>query len=191
MVIMKIKVSRSYNEKKTTTNSKVVDKKVLLPIIIGAVLIVSITINGVPTAAALDQIHASREVSASVDRLWNIVANVGDDPKYWSQIHTMKIINKTGNIIDAETTVGPQNARSHYIITLHPKQSVVANITDGPVTGSRVITLSPLSGNKTKIDASWSIDMPGIPFFGRGFAKDNFMKTTEDALNKITQAAGQ
>src|SRR5690349_14393663 len=103
----------------TTTNSKVVDKKVLLPIIIGAVLIVSITINGVPTAAALDQIHASREVSASVDRLWNIVANVGDDPKYWSQIHTMKIINKTGNIIDAETTVGPQNARSHYIITLH------------------------------------------------------------------------
>jgi hypothetical protein len=31
--------------------------------------------------------------------------------------------------------------------------------------------------------------MPGIPFFGKGFAKDNFMKTTEHALNRISQAA--
>jgi hypothetical protein len=38
-------------------------------IMIGVALIVSITINGVPTAAALDQIHSSRQVSASVDRL--------------------------------------------------------------------------------------------------------------------------
>jgi hypothetical protein len=40
-------------------------------IIIGVALMVSITISGVPAAAALEQIHSSREVSASVDRLWN------------------------------------------------------------------------------------------------------------------------
>jgi hypothetical protein len=57
------------------------------------------------------------------------------------------------------------------------------------VIGSRVITLSPLSENKTKIDALWSIDMPRIPFFGRAFAKDNFMRTTEEALNRIARDA--
>jgi len=31
--------------------------------------------------------------------------------------------------------------------------------------------------------------MPGIPFFARGFAKDNFIKSTEQALNAIAQAA--
>ena len=66
-----------------------------------AAFVFSMTFNGgVSSAAALDQIHASREASASVDQLWNIVANAADDPKYWSQIHTMNIIKRTGNTID-------------------------------------------------------------------------------------------
>ena len=74
---------------------------------------------------------------------------------------------------------------------LHPKQSMVTNITEGPVIGSRVITLSPLSENKTKIDVLWSVHMSGVPFFARGFAKDGFTKATEGALNRLIQAAGQ
>jgi hypothetical protein len=31
------------------------------------------------------------------------------------------------------------------------------------------------------------MDMSGIPALVRGFAKDNFMKTTEEALNRIAQ----
>jgi outer membrane murein-binding lipoprotein Lpp len=173
------------------TNSKVESKKMLLlAVVIGMALIVSTTINGVPTAAALDQIHSSRTVSASVDRLWNTIANLGSDTA-WNQVDTMKIIKKTGNTIEADTTVGPQNANSHEVITLHPKQSVVTNVTQGPITGSRVVTLSPLSANKTNIDVLWNIDMSGVPFFAKGFAKDGFTKATEGALNRLTQAAGQ
>jgi hypothetical protein len=161
-------------------------------IMIGVALIVSITINGVPTAAALDQIHSSLVVSASVDRLWNSITNLGNDTA-WNQVDSMKIIKKTGNMIEADTKVGPQalNLKSHEITMLHPKQSVVTNITQRPITGSRVVTLSPVSENKTKIDVSWSIDMPGVPFFAKGIAKDGFMKATEQALNRLTQAAGQ
>jgi hypothetical protein len=174
-----------------TTCLKVESKKMLLlAVTIGVALIVSTTINGVPTAAALDQIHSSREVSASVDKVWNTIANLGSDTA-WNQVDTMKIIKKTGNTIEADTTVGPQNAKSHEIIILHPKQSVVTNVTQGPITGSRVVTLSPLSTNKTNIDVLWNIDMSGVPFFAKGFAKDGFAKATEQALNKLTQAAGQ
>jgi hypothetical protein len=64
------------------------------------------------------------------------------------------------------------------IITLHPKQSAITKFTEGPVICTRILTLTPLSENKTKIDALWNIDMPGIPLFGRTFAKDNFMNST-------------
>jgi hypothetical protein len=176
-------------------NSKVASKMMLLPsvIIIGVALVVvsSISINGVPTASALEQIHASREVSASVDWVWNIISNLGNDTT-WNQANTMKIIKKTGKEIQADTTVGPFNAKSHEITILHPtKQKMVTNITEGPITGSRVVTLSPLSENKTKIDASWSVDMSDVPFFGRSFAKDGFTKATGAALNKIAQAVGK
>ena len=171
-----------------TTNSKVESKKMLLlAVVIGMALIVSITINGVPSASALDQIHSSRIVSASVDKVWNTIANLGSDTA-WNQVDTIKIIKKTGKTIEADTTVGPQNAKSHEVITLHPKQSVVTNVTQGPITGSRVVTLSPLSANKTNIDVLWNIDMSGVPFFAKGFAKDGFTKATEGALNRLTQA---
>jgi len=89
----------------------------------------------------------------------------------------------TDNTIEADTTVGPQNASATH--------SVITNVTQGPITGSRVVTLSPLPGNKTNIDVLWNIDMSGIPFFAKGFAKDGFTKVTEQALNRLTQVAGQ
>jgi hypothetical protein len=158
--------------------------------IIGATLIVSMTLNGVPPVAALDQIHSSREVSASVGKVWSAITNLSDDTT-WNQVDSMKVIKKTDNTIEADTTVGPQSASAHEIITLHPKQSVVTNVTQGPITGSRIVTLTPLPGNKTKIDVQWNIDMSGIPFFAKGFAKDGFTKATEQALNRLIQVAGQ
>jgi hypothetical protein len=84
-------------------------KMLLLAVIVGVALIVNITINGVHAAAVLEQIHSSREVSASVDRLWKAIANLGNDTA-WNQVDTMKIIKKTGNMIEADTTVGPQES---------------------------------------------------------------------------------
>jgi hypothetical protein len=171
--------------------SKIASKKIaLLAAAAITAFVISMTFNGgVSSASAADQIHASREASTSVDRLWDIISNSADDPKYWSQIHTMNIVKKTDKTIEADTTVGPFNAKGKVIITLHPRQSAITKFTEGPVIGTRTLTLTPLSENKTKIDALWNIDMPGIPFIGRTFAKDNFMKTTEDALNRISQAA--
>jgi hypothetical protein len=73
---------------------------------------------------------------------------------------------------------------------LNPEQTLIqTNITKGPVTGSRVLILNPsLEDNKTKINVLWKVDMSGIPPIARGFAKDNFIKTTEEALSKIAQA---
>jgi len=67
---------------------------------------------------------------------------------------------------------------------------VITNITQGPITGSRIVALSSLAGNRTNIDVLWNIDMSGIPFFAKGFAKDGFTKATEQALNRLTQAVG-
>jgi hypothetical protein len=75
---------------------------------------------------------------------------------------------------------------------LNPEQRVIqTNITEGPVTGSRALSLSPSPENNTttKIDTLWNIDMSGIPVIARGFAKDGITKTTEEALGKIAQAA--
>ena len=148
------------------------------------------------TASSLEEIRASREISAPIDQVWNVVSNVDNETKYWSTFKAIKNINKTAINMTANTTerevtlvVGPQGETiTHQFVTVNSEQFVVqTNITEGPVTGTRLLTLSPSSSNTnaTKIDVLWNVDLSGIPIFGRGFAKDGIMRTTEEALSNI------
>jgi uncharacterized protein YndB with AHSA1/START domain len=149
----------------------------------------------IPTALAtsLEEIKVSYEVPAPIDKVWNIVSDVDSEAKYWSIIKNIKNINKTDTITEREVTVqaGPGgDARTHQIVTVDPDQfTVKMNITEGPITGSRLITLTPENNSTTRVDAVWGIDLSGIPFLGKGFAKDSFQKTTENALTNIAAAA--
>ncbi|HZB17633.1 MAG TPA: SRPBCC family protein [Nitrososphaeraceae archaeon] len=180
---------------RTINIKKIVSSKALTTMLvtIGIASVVMTTVWQIPqaTATSLEEIKVSREISAPVDQIWNIVSDVDNETKYWTTYKTIKNINKIDNIIEREVTVtaGPQNAKTHQFVTVNPEQMVIqTNITEGPVTGSRVLTLSPSSDiNATKIDVLWNIDMSGIPVIVKGLAKDNFMKTTEEALNRIAQ----
>jgi carbon monoxide dehydrogenase subunit G len=175
---------------------KIVSRKALPAISVTiaiASVVMTITAWQIPQAIAtsLEEIKVSREISAPVYQIWNIISDVDNETKYWPTYKNIKNINKTDNIIEREVTVtaGPLDAKTHQFVTVNPEQMVIqTNITEGPMTGSRILTLSPSSDiNATKIDVLWNIDMSGIPALARGFAKDNFMKTTEEALDRIAQ----
>lgn len=177
---------------RTTNVKKHVSRKALTTMSVVMLIssVVMTTVWQIPQAIATspEEIKVSREISTPVDQVWNIVSDVDNETKYWPTFKTIKNINKTDNIIEREVTLiaGPQNAISHQFVTVNPEQLVIqTNLTEGPVTGSRVLTLSPMSDNKTKVDVSWNVDLSGIPILGRGFAKDGIMKTTEEALGKI------
>jgi uncharacterized protein YndB with AHSA1/START domain len=147
------------------------------------------------TASSLEEIKASREISAPIDQVWNVVSDVDNETKYWSTFKAIKNINKTAMNMTANTTerevtlaAGPLGETiTHQFVTVNSEQFVVqTNITEGPVTGTRLLTLNPSSNsNATKIDVLWNVDLSGIPIFGRGFAKDGIMRTTEEALSNI------
>ena len=151
----------------------------------------------IPQAAAssLEEIKASREVSSPIDQVWNVASDIDNETKYWSTSKAIKNINTTSVNMTANTTerevtieTGPLGETvTHQFVTVNPKQFVVqTNITEGPVTGTRTLTLSPSSNtNATRIDALWNVDLSGIPFFGRGFAKEGILSTTEEALANI------
>jgi ribosome-associated toxin RatA of RatAB toxin-antitoxin module len=183
-------MSRTINVKKYTIRKTVT----ILFAVITIVSTVITTIWQIPqaTATSLEEIKVSREISVPVDQVWNIVSDVDNETQYWPTTKSIKNINKTdNNIIEREVTIraGPQDAKTHQFVTLNPEQMLIqTNITEGPVTGSRVLMLnSSLEDNKTKVDVLWKVDMSGIPVIARGFARDNFMKTTEEALSKIAQ----
>jgi uncharacterized protein YndB with AHSA1/START domain len=186
--------------KRTKNVKKHTSRKTSTAITVAAAIIASVVMTSIwqipqATASSLEEIKASREISSSIDQVWNVVSNIDNETKYWSTFKARKKINKTAINMTANTTerevtivTGPLGETiTHQFVTVNPEQFVVeTNITEGPVTGTRTLALSPSSNaNTTKIDVLWNVDMSGIPFFGRGFAKDGIMRTTEEALSNI------
>jgi Cu/Ag efflux protein CusF len=190
--------------KRTTNVKKYTSSKTPLAVItVVALAIASVAMTSVwqipqATASSLEEIKASREISSPKDQVWNVVSDIDNETKYWSTFKTIKninmtAINMTSNTTEREVTLqtGPLGETiTHQFVTVNPEQFVVeTNITEGPVIGTRVLTLSPSSNiNATMIDVFWNVDLSGIPIFGRGFAKDGITRTTEEALGNIAAA---
>ena len=187
--------------KRTTKVKKNPKTKTQAVIVVWAIGIASAVMTSVwqippATASSLEEIRVSREIYAPANQVWNVVSDIDHETKYWSTFRAIKNINMTAINMTANTTerqvtlaTGPFGETiTHQFVTVNPEKYVVeTNITQGPVTGTRTLTLSPSSSNSnaTKIDVFWNVDMSGIPIFGRGFAKDGIMRTTEEALNNI------
>ena len=187
--------------KRTTNVKKDPKTKTQVVIAVWAIGIASAVMTSVwqippATASSLEEIKVSREIYAPANQVWNVVSDIDNETKYWSTFRAIKNINMTAINMTANTTerqvtlaTGPFGETiTHQFVTVNPEKFVVeTNITQGPVTGTRTLTLSPSSSNSnaTKIDVFWNVDMSGIPIFGRGFAKDGIMRTTEEALNYI------
>jgi uncharacterized protein YndB with AHSA1/START domain len=186
--------------KRLTNIKKYTSRKIPTTITVVTIAIASVVMTSawqIPqaTASSLEEIKASREISSPIDQVWNVVSDVDNETKYWSTFKAIKninmtAINKTANTTEREVTLvtGPLGETiTHQFVTVNPEQFVVeTNITEGPVTGTRTLALSPSSNaNATRIDVFWNVDMSGIPVFGRGFAKDGIMRTTVEALSNI------
>jgi ribosome-associated toxin RatA of RatAB toxin-antitoxin module len=133
-------------------------------------------------------INASREVSASSDRVWDIVADVDNEPQYWHGTKTVKNISKAGNKIEREVTIAFKDSKCRQTVVLNPKKSIEIMITEGPIKGTKTVMLSPSGNLKTRIDVVWNIKLAGFLGMFTGMVKKHIAEGTEEALARIAKA---
>jgi carbon monoxide dehydrogenase subunit G len=134
------------------------------------------------------EINASREVPVPLDRIWDVVSDVESEPRYWRDLHAVYNVRRNGNVIEREVTVGFQNSKGRQIVELHPKKSIEVTLTEGPIIGTRIMTLIPSSGETTKVDVSWDVKLSGIPILFKGLVRERISAGTEEALDRIARA---
>lgn len=132
-------------------------------------------------------INASREISAPLDRVWDVVSDVDNEPKYWHGTKTVKNISRNGNTIEREVTIAFRDSKCRQTVVLNPKRSVEVAITEGPFKGTKVVTLSP-SDTGTKVDVAWDIKLAGFLSMFTGMVKKHIAEGTEEALERIAKA---
>jgi hypothetical protein len=138
------------------------------------------------------EINASREISAPLDRVWNIISDVNSEPRYWRGLNAVYNIRKNGNVIEREFTAASlTDFKGRQTVVLYPKKSIEVKLTDGPMIGTRIITLIPSSSDNektTKVNVSWDIKLSNIPLLFRGIVRERIVEATEEALDRIARA---
>jgi carbon monoxide dehydrogenase subunit G len=132
-------------------------------------------------------INASREVPAPIDQVWDIIADVDNEPLYWHGTKSVKNISRSGNIIEREVIISFKNSKCRQTVVLSPKKSIEVKITDGPMKGTKTITLVS-SGDNTRINVAWDIRLAGFLGMFTGMVKKHIAEGSDEALDRIAKA---
>ncbi len=126
------------------------------------------------------KINKNREVSAPVDLVWDVISNMDNEQKYWTNLKDIKVLNRKGNTIEREVTITRGkfgDVKSLQTVIIDPKEkSITVNMTKGPTVGARKITLDSPGEDKTKIEAEWEFEIKGVPVFAKAFVERGISK---------------
>lgn len=132
-------------------------------------------------------ISVSREISAPLDKVWAVVSDVDNEAQYWHGTKSVRNISKDGNVIKREVVIAFKDSKTMQTVTLDPLSSIETKITEGPITGIRLLKLSS-SGSWTKVDVTWDFKLSGFMGMFTGMVKKHIKDGTEQALERIAKA---
>ncbi len=133
-------------------------------------------------------IDTSIDINASVDRVWNIISDLDNEPKFWRGTKETRIISRDGNVVTREITIAFRDSKCMQKITIHPKEKIYAEFTKGIIKGSKTLTLKP-KDDSSLLEANWDVKMSGLAGMFTGMIKKHIRSGTEQALESIKQKA--
>ena len=132
------------------------------------------------------RIEVQVEINAPVDKVWNIVSDIDNEPKFWKGTKEIKNISKEGNVVNREITIAFRDQKCLQEVKLEPKQKIEAKFTKGIIDGEKTILLIPEDG-KTTLSTVWDIKLTGMMGMFTGMIKKHIKSGTEQAMQSIKE----
>ena len=132
------------------------------------------------------EIEVSVEISASINKIWDIVSDIDNEPKFWRGTKEIRNISKNGNMINREVTIAFRDQKCMQEVKLHPKEKIEIVFTKGIIDGTKIITLSA-KDEKTLLQVKWDIKLTGMMGMFTGMIKKHIENGTIQALQKIKE----
>ncbi|MDC8438055.1 MAG: SRPBCC family protein [Candidatus Nitrosotenuis sp.] len=131
-------------------------------------------------------IEASTHINAPAEKVWAVVSDLDNEPKFWKGTKEVRNISKDGNTVTREVTIAFKDSKCMQTVTLVPNEKVFAEFTDGIINGTKTVTLTPEEGG-TRLEAVWDIKLSGMMGMFTGMVKKHIKSGTEQAIQAIKQ----
>ena len=126
------------------------------------------------------------EINATVDKVWNVVSDIDNEPKFWKGTKEIQNISKEGNTVNREITIAFRDQKCLQEVKMYPKEKIEARFTKGIINGEKTISLISKE-EKTILCALWDIKLTGMMGMFTGMIKKHIKSGTEQAMQSIKE----
>ena len=130
------------------------------------------------------KIDVEIEINASIDKVWDIVSDIDNEPKFWRGTKEVKNLSKDGNLVKREIIIAFRDQKCLQEVKLYPKEKIEAKFTKGIINGEKIISLVSKEEN-TILRTDWDIKLTGMMGMFTGMIKKHIKSGTEQAMNSI------
>jgi len=131
-------------------------------------------------------IETSIEINVPVEKVWNLVSDIDNEPKFWKGTKEVRNISKEGDVVNREIIIAFRDQKCQQEVTFYPKEKIVAIFTKGIISGSKNVQLIS-QDTKTLLEVKWDIKLTGIMGVFTGMIKKHIRSGTDLALKSIKE----
>ncbi len=132
-------------------------------------------------------IEASVRINAPADRVWEIISDIDNEPKFWKGTKSVRNISRESNMVVREVTIAFKDKKCMQEVVLEPKRRIRATFTKGIIKGTKTVEMS--SDGNVVLSARWDIALSGMMGLFSGMISKHIRSGTEQALDLIKKAA--
>ena len=130
------------------------------------------------------EIKTSIIINSTKEKIWDVISDIENEPKFWKGTKEVKNISKDGNHISREITIAFRDQKCLQEVTIIPKESIKAVFTKGVIVGEKTLTLKNMN-NSCELEAVWDVKLSGKMGMFTGIIKKHIKSGTEQALQEI------
>ena len=131
-------------------------------------------------------IQVEIEINASIEKVWDIVSDIDNEPKFWKGTKEVRNISKDGNTINREITIAFRDQKCLQQVKIYPKEKIEVKFTKGIIEGEKIVSLS-VKDEKTILSTYWDIKLTGMMSMFTGIIKKHIKSGTEQAMQSIKE----
>ena len=131
-------------------------------------------------------IEVEIEIDAPLEKVWSIVSDIDNEPKFWKGTKEVRNISKEGDTINREVIIAFRDQKCLQEVKIYPKEKIHAKFTKGIIDGDKIITLTQ-NNEKTKMTTFWDIKLTGMMGMFTGMIKKHIKSGTEQAMQSIKE----
>ena len=131
-------------------------------------------------------IQVEVEINASIEKVWDIVSDIDNEPKFWKGTKEVRNISKEGNTINREVIIAFRDQKCLQEVKIYPKEKIEARFIKGIIDGEKIVSLTT-KDEKTILSTYWDIRLTGMMSMFTGMIKKHIKSGTKQAMQSIKE----